>query len=278
LRVSVTCIIFFRFGRRRTVPTLSSTSRGRTPRVSKNPRCSAWCGRRDSNPHNFRHWNLNPARLPVPPRPLRSASSPAAMPEHDAEKCEAVFGRPSCSKLMELIGFVTWRSQITNPIVAAAYNMGLCVRSKKMPHLGRFETARPAGHLTSKMVRIGFMARRFLRMDRRALMAGFGATSLGLLLPGRSAAQGYRPVAIQARRDALKLLQAGPETPVWMLAAPELRFRQGDGLQVEFANELTVPVGLDWRGIDGLPAIELLISRRLLAAAGWEKIQIPLRH
>ncbi len=31
-----------------------------------------WCGRRDSNPHNFRHWNLNPARLPVPPRP-RSA-------------------------------------------------------------------------------------------------------------------------------------------------------------------------------------------------------------
>ena len=32
---------------------------------------SAWCGRRDSNPHNFRHWNLNPARLPVPPRPRR---------------------------------------------------------------------------------------------------------------------------------------------------------------------------------------------------------------
>jgi hypothetical protein len=30
---------------------------------------SPWCGRRDSNPHNFRHWNLNPARLPIPPRP-----------------------------------------------------------------------------------------------------------------------------------------------------------------------------------------------------------------
>src|SRR5688500_8035648 len=28
-----------------------------------------WCGRRDSNPHIFRYWNLNPARLPVPPRP-----------------------------------------------------------------------------------------------------------------------------------------------------------------------------------------------------------------
>src|SRR6202012_3843995 len=40
---------------------------------------SAWCGRRDSNPHNFRPWNLNPARLPVPPRPL-IASCPAARP------------------------------------------------------------------------------------------------------------------------------------------------------------------------------------------------------
>jgi hypothetical protein len=31
-----------------------------------------WCGRRDLNPHDLRHWNLNPARLPIPPRPLRS--------------------------------------------------------------------------------------------------------------------------------------------------------------------------------------------------------------
>ena len=29
-----------------------------------------WCGRRASNPHDFRHGNLNPARLPIPPRPL----------------------------------------------------------------------------------------------------------------------------------------------------------------------------------------------------------------
>jgi len=46
-----------------------------------------------------------------------------------------------------------------------------------------------AGQITPKMVRIGFMARPFLRIDRRVLVAGFGATSLGLLLPGRSAAQ-----------------------------------------------------------------------------------------
>src|ERR1700736_1530118 len=103
-------------------------------------------------------------------------------------------------------------------------------------------------------------------MDRRALMAGFGATSLGLLLPGSSPAQAPPPLAIQARRGSLNLLAGVPETPVWMLAAPELRARRGDSLQVEFANELTIPVGLDWRGIDGVPAIELLVGRRLLAA------------
>ena len=27
----------------------------------------AWCERRDSNPHGFTRWNLNPVRLPVPP-------------------------------------------------------------------------------------------------------------------------------------------------------------------------------------------------------------------
>jgi hypothetical protein len=30
------------------------------------------------------------------------------MPEHGAEKCKAVFGRPSCSKLMESITFMIW--------------------------------------------------------------------------------------------------------------------------------------------------------------------------
>src|ERR1700722_422582 len=39
----------------------------------RKPRGRAWCGRRDLNPHDFRHWNLNPARLPIPPRPLWAA-------------------------------------------------------------------------------------------------------------------------------------------------------------------------------------------------------------
>lgn len=130
------------------------------------------------------------------------------------------------------------------------------------------------------------MAEQVLRMDRREWMAGFGAASLGLLLPGGSNAQGLAreiaqaspPLAIQARQGGLSLRPGGPETPVWMLASPNLRFRRGDSLLVQFANDLKVPVGLDWRGIDGVPATEPLITRRLLPPSGQETVRIPLRH
>jgi FtsP/CotA-like multicopper oxidase with cupredoxin domain len=128
------------------------------------------------------------------------------------------------------------------------------------------------------MVRIGFMARRFSHLDRRGVLTGLGAAAATALLPRESLAQNLSTITIQARRGVLNLLDGRPETPVWMLAAPDLRFHRGDDLQVEFANDLTVPVGLDWRGIDGVPAIELLVGRRMLAAAGWEKVRIPLRH
>ena len=33
------------------------------------PKFGDWCGRRDSNSYTLRHRNLNPTRLPIPPRP-----------------------------------------------------------------------------------------------------------------------------------------------------------------------------------------------------------------
>jgi hypothetical protein len=45
--------------------------------ASANSLILRWCGRRGSNPHDFRHGNLNPARLPIPPRP-RQQGGPAA--------------------------------------------------------------------------------------------------------------------------------------------------------------------------------------------------------
>ena len=49
--------------------------RGPSGSFAKEP--PGWCGRRGSNPHDFRHGNLNPARLPIPPRP-RQEGGPAA--------------------------------------------------------------------------------------------------------------------------------------------------------------------------------------------------------
>ena len=34
-----------------------------------------WCGRRDSNSHTLRHWNLNPACLPISPLPLTASTT-----------------------------------------------------------------------------------------------------------------------------------------------------------------------------------------------------------
>src|SRR3982751_4010006 len=40
-----------------------------------------WCERRDSNPHAFRRWNLNPVRLPIPPLSRsRNYNRKAALP------------------------------------------------------------------------------------------------------------------------------------------------------------------------------------------------------
>src|SRR5690348_1959183 len=45
---------------------------------SRGSRPVGWCARRESNPHIFRYWNLNPARLPVPPRARLKKAPPIA--------------------------------------------------------------------------------------------------------------------------------------------------------------------------------------------------------
>lgn len=37
-------------------------------RTGRRREAAMWCARRDLNPHVLGHWNLNPARLPIPPR------------------------------------------------------------------------------------------------------------------------------------------------------------------------------------------------------------------
>src|SRR5882757_4694982 len=204
---------------------------------------SAWCGRRDSNPHNFRHWNLNPARLPVPPRPRE---------KHPI--------RPRCRE-------------------RRAYNMRPPVRSKKMALFavcpGQGVTA---GQDLQKVVRIGRMASPKSLLDRRKLMAGLSAASLVPIWPASASAQGQTALALQAKAETLALRPGAPETPIWSLGSQELNFRRGDAIEVAFANELPRPAVLNWRGLDGAAGAEPLTGRAPLASGAREAQQLRLRH
>jgi FtsP/CotA-like multicopper oxidase with cupredoxin domain len=153
------------------------------------------------------------------------------------------------------------------------------VRSKKMALL----SSRPgqgvtAGQTLQKMVRIGLMASPKPLLHRRELMAGLGAAALLPIWPATGSAQGRAALALQAKPDVLALRAGGPETAIWSLAGPEMRFKRGDTVEVAFANELPQPVALHWRGLDGAPAIESLTARAPLAGGAKETLQLPLRH
>ncbi len=155
--------------------------------------------------------------------------------------------------------------------------MCLRLRSKKMADLAFLGQTAATGHLLSKMVRIGPMARAIFRLNRRELIAGLGAAALGPVLPSSAGAQTRVPVALQAKADLLALRPGGPETPIWSLAGPDLRFRRGESLEVSFANDLPVPVLPTWRGI-GPAAAEPLAGRPPIATGARETVQIPLRY
>jgi len=127
------------------------------------------------------------------------------------------------------------------------------------------------------MVRINDMADHIFRPDRRALLAGLGASLLG---PAslRAAAEAPPSHTLRARPDLLALRAGEPGTPIWSLGDANLRFKQGERPEIAFANDLPAPVVLNWRGIDGVPAAEPLVSRAPVAAGVSETFELPLRH
>jgi FtsP/CotA-like multicopper oxidase with cupredoxin domain len=136
------------------------------------------------------------------------------------------------------------------------------------------------------MVRVGPMASLKSLLDRRELMAGLGAVALAPTWPVAGRAQGNpqgnpqgRPsLALQAKPDSLALRPGIAATPIWSLQGPELTFKRGDTLAVDFGNGLPAPAVLNWRGIDGVPAAEPLTGRPPLAAGGKDAVQLSLRH
>jgi FtsP/CotA-like multicopper oxidase with cupredoxin domain len=127
------------------------------------------------------------------------------------------------------------------------------------------------------MVQIGPMTSPQSPLSRRDMMAGLGAAALAPAWPAAGQVQRRPSVGLQARPDTLAL-RGGPQTPVWSLHGPELRFKRGEAVEVALSNELPVPSFLNWRGIDGVPAAEALMSRAPLAPGSSQSLQLPLRH
>jgi len=132
------------------------------------------------------------------------------------------------------------------------------------------------------MVRISLMAQRIFFPDRRQLLAGLAAAALAPALAPIAAAKAAQSLALRAKADALALRPTGSPTPVWSLSGPGtgrlIRAGRGDTLEVTLQNDLPVPLGLDWRGIEGVPAAEPLAARAALAAGATENLQIQLLH
>jgi FtsP/CotA-like multicopper oxidase with cupredoxin domain len=136
------------------------------------------------------------------------------------------------------------------------------------------------------MVHSGPMASPKFPLNRRELMTGLGVAALTPIWPVAGRAQGNpqgnpqgRPaLALQAKPDSLALRPGSAATPIWSLQGPDLIFKRGDTLAVDFGNELPVPAILNWRGIDGVSAAEPLTGRPPLAAGGKDAVQLPLRH
>jgi FtsP/CotA-like multicopper oxidase with cupredoxin domain len=104
-----------------------------------------------------------------------------------------------------------------------------------------------------------------------------GAAGLAPIWPESGSAQGRSALTLQAKPDVLAL-RPGAETPIWSIGSSELKFRRGDSLDVGFSNELPLASVLSWRGLDGVPDAEPLISRAPLASGAKESLQLPLRH
>jgi FtsP/CotA-like multicopper oxidase with cupredoxin domain len=132
------------------------------------------------------------------------------------------------------------------------------------------------------MIRISDMADRFLRLDRRQLMAGLGAAVLSPALPAMANAQGRQPLALQAKPDLIALRPGFPDTPIWSLSGPAqgtaFRFKRGDTLEVPLQNGLPVPTLLNCYGIDSVPVAEPLTACAPLSPGATETSVIPLRH
>jgi FtsP/CotA-like multicopper oxidase with cupredoxin domain len=114
------------------------------------------------------------------------------------------------------------------------------------------------------------------RPDRRAVMTGLAAVVLQT--PSKAAGAEQPTLALRCQPASLGLREKEPATEVWSLGDQALRFKRGGRAEIMLANDLPVPVLLNWRGLDGVAALEPLLAKSPLAPSASDKFQLPLRH
>jgi FtsP/CotA-like multicopper oxidase with cupredoxin domain len=127
------------------------------------------------------------------------------------------------------------------------------------------------------MVRINAMSDRIFQPNRRAVLTGLGAVALA---PPATPAKDEEALsaALRARPGLLTLREGEAATPIWSLGDARLLFKRGDSPQISLANDLPVPVALNWRGLAGAAAAEPLLGRPPLAPSASDTLRLPLRH
>ena len=156
------------------------------------------------------------------------------------------------------------------------------VRSKKMAVLASPDV--PTGHIQRKMVRIGLMADRIFWLDRRELMAGLGAATLGPVLPSITAAEERRLVPVLQAQIACngRGRRNDPILGWQFFGAPPMPVydsRRGRGFDFTLRNESAGPGGAELaRARRRTRPPNRWSARAPLPAGERENLQIPLRH
>jgi FtsP/CotA-like multicopper oxidase with cupredoxin domain len=100
------------------------------------------------------------------------------------------------------------------------------------------------------------MESRIFAPSRRALLAGLGAASAGLIAGGATPS-GTFGLALRARTATWAPRAGDPALTVWELAAIDrdgiVRVRRGQTCQLAFRNDLPVPLAPVWSGLGGTP-------------------------
>ena len=136
--------------------------------------------------------------------------------------------------------------------------------------------------MRQKWSAISLMAKRNLPTNRRELLARLGALTLIPALPRTASGEERQALKLHAKAATVALQPNQGDTTIWSLEppapSPPLRFKRGSRLEITLQNDLPLPIVLNWRGLDGVPAAEPLVAQPPLTPGRSTTFSLPVRH